>query len=53
MKAKYDITNVATKAAVNTKATEIEDKILDITNLATKIDLNTKTTETENKIPDH
>ena len=31
-----DITIVATKAALNLKATEIDSKIRDITNLATK-----------------
>ena len=43
---------MATKAALNTKATEIECKIPEITNLATKDALNTKVTEIESKIPD-
>ena len=45
------ITNLA-KATLNTKAAEIESKILGITNLATNTFLNTKDTEIENKILD-
>ena len=37
---------------MNTKATEIENKVPDITDLATKAVLNTRTTEIENNIPD-
>ena len=44
-----DITNLATKAALNSKATEVESLILDITNLATKTALNTKDTVIENE----
>ena len=44
-----DLTNLATKAAFNTKTTDAERKIPDITNLATKNALNTEATETENK----
>ena len=40
-----------TTAALNTKSTEIENKILHITSLDTKATLNTKTTEIESKIP--
>ena len=47
-----DITNLATKAALNTKAADVESKIPDIINLTTKAALNTKAPKTENKIPD-
>ena len=46
------ITNLATKAALNIKAAEIESKIPGLTNLATKAAFNTKAIETENEIPD-
>ena len=39
-------------AALNAKATEIENKIPEITNLATENNLNKKATEVESKIPD-
>ena len=39
-----DITNQATKAALNTKAAEVESKIPDITNLATRPALNANAT---------
>ena len=45
-----DVTNLITKVALKTKATEIEGKLPDISNLLTNAALNTKTTETENKI---
>ena len=37
---------------LNTKATEIENKISNITNLAIKAVLNTKSGEVESEIPD-
>ena len=37
-----DITNLATKAVLNTKASEIENKISSIADPATKVSLNTK-----------
>ena len=46
-----DITNLATKAALNTKVPEVEDKIPDIP-IAIQADLNTKATEIEKKVPD-
>ena len=46
----FDITNLAVKAALNTKAAEVESKIPGITNLATKTALNTKATEIGKKI---
>ena len=47
-----DLTNVASKPALNKKATEVESKIPDITNLATKAAVNTKATEIEKEIRD-
>ena len=35
-----DVTNLANKAALNTKAANVESKVPDITNLATKAALN-------------
>ena len=46
-----DITNLATKAALNTKAAKVESKIPQITNLPTKAALNTKATKIKNKTP--
>ena len=43
-----DITNLATKAAQNTKATEVVSKILDRANLATTV-VKTKAQEIERK----
>ena len=40
----------ATNAVLNTKATDVGNKIPDITNLATKTALNLKSKGTENKI---
>ena len=42
---------LVTTAVLNTKATDIENKMLDITCLATFVDLNTKFTEIRKKIP--
>ena len=47
-----DITNQATKAALNTKAAEVESKIPDTTNLATRAALNANATQIENVIND-
>ena len=44
-----DKTNLATKAALNTKAGDVKSKTPGITNLATKAALNKKATETEKK----
>ena len=44
--------NLATKEALNTKATDVKSKTPGITNLATKAALNTKTTDIENKTTD-
>ena len=40
----HDITPLATKTTLNTKAADIEDEIPDITNLAKKTALNIKAT---------
>ena len=48
----YYYCNLAKAAALNTKLTEIENKILGITNLATKAALNTEATRIENKMAD-
>ena len=48
----YYYSNLATAAALNTKLTEIENKILGITNLATKAALNTEATGIENRMAD-
>ena len=40
----HDITNLATKTTLNTKAEDIEGEISDITNLAKKTALNIKAT---------
>lgn len=53
MKKISDVAHLTTKAALSTKAAEVESKILDITNLATKVALNTKAKEIENKITDN
>ena len=42
---------LVTTAVLNTKATDIENKMLHITCLATFVDLNTKFTEIRKKIP--
>ena len=44
-----DVTNLAAKIFLNTKAAELEDKIPYITNLVAKAALDKKATETENK----
>ena len=49
---KPDITNLVTKAVLNTKFAEGESKTPEITNLAITATLDTKATEIENKIPD-
>lgn len=43
---------MANKAALNTKSSEIENKIRDITNRTTKAAFNSKAKEIENKLPD-
>ena len=48
----YYYSTLATAAALNTKLTEIENKILGITNLATKAALNTEATGIENRMAD-
>ena len=47
-----NVTGLVTTATVNTKATEIENKMPDITNLAAKVALNTKASEVKGKTPD-
>lgn len=48
---KLDVTNLATKADLNTKTPDNESKIPDITYLAAKTNLSVKATEIENEIP--
>ena len=48
----HNLTNLATKAALNAKATEVENKMTDTSTLVRKTDNNTKMIEIENKIPD-
>ena len=42
-----------TATVLNTKISEVENKIPDTSSLVTTVVLNTKISEVENKIPDH
>ena len=48
-----DTSGLVTRTVLNTKTSEVEDKILNTSSLVTKTVLNTKISEVENKISDH